>query len=83
MICAGKSLKLKFEYAHVEILIGSLVELTSGLPNQPLTSHPSVKGQLESSAYDTTICGEECINHLSEFAYREVPVIVSNNLITR
>ncbi|KZV76676.1 DJ-1 protein [Peniophora sp. CONT] len=47
------------------ICAGSLAALTSGLPNQPLTSHPSVKEQLDRN-----------------FAYREDPVIVSNNLIT-
>ncbi|ESK90256.1 dj-1 family protein [Moniliophthora roreri MCA 2997] len=29
------------------VCAGSLTALTSGLPNQPLTSHPSVKSQLE------------------------------------
>lgn len=38
---------LNTRYHHV----GSLTALTAGLPHQPLTSHPSVKGELENRMY--------------------------------
>ncbi|KAJ3880486.1 DJ-1 [Lentinula edodes] len=58
------------EYLSKEKLVGmicagSMAALTAGLSKHALTSHPSVKAQLE-----------------SDFIYTEVPVVVSDNLIT-
>lgn len=50
MICAGTLLKPAFLF-DTHWLEGSLAAKTSGLPKQPLTSHPSVKSQLEHGVY--------------------------------
>jgi protein DJ-1 len=49
MICAGMSTCLsQREIILNSIPLGSLAALSSGLPSQPLTSHPSVKEDLQS-----------------------------------
>lgn len=50
MICAGTLLELLF-LSDAHWSEGSLAAKTSGLPKQPLTSHPSVKSQLEHGMY--------------------------------
>jgi protein DJ-1 len=47
MICAGKRKRFNSPSYTDLNLPGSLAAKTSKLPNQPLTSHPSVKSQLE------------------------------------
>ncbi|KAF8902523.1 class I glutamine amidotransferase-like protein [Gymnopilus junonius] len=51
------------------ICAGSLAAKTAKLPQQPLTSHPSVKAELEHGKY-------------SNFEYLEDSVVISNNLVT-
>lgn len=46
MICAGQS-DYFFAWRPINRYTGSLTALTSNLPKQPLTSHPSVKDQLD------------------------------------
>ncbi len=72
---------------HLYFVSGSLAALTSKLRKQPLTSHPSVKGQLEEGA---ALCIIEILPSVTEsdrvetvFDYKEESVVVSNNLITR
>ncbi|KAF5384072.1 hypothetical protein D9615_003423 [Tricholomella constricta] len=56
------------------ICAGSLAALRSGLPRQPLTSHPSVRKDLEK--------GMSCRRVSNDFDYSEEPVVVSGNLVT-
>ncbi|KAJ7190808.1 class I glutamine amidotransferase-like protein [Mycena pura] len=55
------------------ICAGSLTALTSKLPRQPLTSHPSVKAQLEKIEQNSPL----------HFDYSEDPVVISSKLVTR
>ena len=62
-----------------------MAALTSKLPKQPLTSHPSVKSKLETGTFLTfalRYISETTTVHVSEYDYREDPVVVSGNLIT-
>lgn len=65
-------------------LSGSLAAKTSAFPKLSLTSHPSVKGELET--------GEAIVSPLmrninsqtyAEYIYEEEPVVVDSGLITR
>ena len=62
-----------------------MAALTSKLPKQPLTSHPSVKSKLETGTFLTfalRYISETTTVHVSEYDYREDSVVVSGNLIT-
>ena len=49
MICAGMSRVHVTGWHKLTVPPGSLAAKTSGLPKQPITSHPSVKSELENS----------------------------------
>jgi protein DJ-1 len=65
---------------------GSLAAKTSGLQKQKLTSHPSVKSELEkgeSLTQDRSILGHITDPIYLDFEYSEDPVVVSGKLVTR
>lgn len=84
MICAGMSTCLSQREATVNIIpLGSLAALSSGLPSQPLTSHPSVKEDLQSreSHLRSTLSRQADLDGV-DFQYSEEPVVVSGHLVT-
>jgi hypothetical protein len=66
--------------------IASLVAKSSHLPRQPLTSHPSVKEQLDKGSVRVHFSRwpmSQSNFFLLDFDYREDSVVISGNLITR
>lgn len=65
------------------VLSGTLAALTSGLPKQPVTSHPSVKDRLEKGT-PARPCQVICNSPGDvDFEYKEDNVVVSGHLVTR
>jgi protein DJ-1 len=64
---------------------GSLAALTSGLPKQPITSHPSVKGQLGERWILLEPASDDMTTHWRglDFDYKDDSVVVSGRLVTR
>jgi len=65
-------------------MLGSLAAKTAKLPRQKITSHPSVKAELQQGDYNCYKTQRlffliSCV----DFEYIEEPVVVSGNLITR
>jgi hypothetical protein len=69
---------------HRSSTLASLVAKTCQLPRQPLTSHPSVKEQLDKGNAAHHFSRYPLLCHRSiDFDYREDSVVRSGNLITR
>lgn len=77
----------KYYIGYIDSIVplGSLAAKTAKLPRQKLTSHPSVKAELEQGEYNryklypSLVKIPSCI----DFEYIEAPVVVSGNLVTR
>jgi hypothetical protein len=66
--------------------IASLVAKSSQLPRQPLTSHPSVREQLDKGSARIHFSDSQRLEvkfFPLDFDYREDSVVISGNLITR